>query len=89
MIKAAKTNLATATDKTIIIPGHGPIGTRAQLQQSHDMLVGTRETIASLKKQGRSIDEIIAAKPTAPYDTNFKPAVAPVDNFVRLVYQGV
>lgn len=89
MITAAKTNLSLATAKTIIIPGHGPIGDRAQLQQSHDMLAGVRETVASLKKQGRSIDEIIAAKPTAPFDSNFKPASVPVDGFIRLVFQGV
>ncbi len=88
MIKAAKSNLSASTDKTILIPGHGPVGTRAQLQQSHDMLAGTRDTVASLKKQGRSIEEVIAAKPTAPYDSNFKP-LGPGDGFVRLVYQGV
>lgn len=88
MIKAADRNLSTATAKTIIIPGHGPIGDRAQLQHFHDMLTGVRETVASLKKQGRSIDETIAARPTAPFDASFKP-LGPGDAFVRLVYQGV
>jgi len=88
MIHAAQINLALSTEKTILIPGHGPIGTRAQLQQFHDMLAGTRETVATLKKQGRTLDEIIAAKPTAPYDKTFKP-LGPGDLFVRLVYQGV
>ncbi len=88
MILAAKRNLSTATAKTIIIPGHGPVGTRDQLQQFHDMLAATRETVASLKKQGRSIDEIIASKPTAPFDASFKP-LGPPDAFTRLVYQGV
>ncbi len=89
MIAATKKNLAASTAKTIIIPGHGPIGDRNQLQQFHDMLAGTRETVAAMKKQGRSVEEVIAAKPTAPFDSTFKPAVPPLDNFVRLVYQGV
>lgn len=88
MIKATDRNLSTAAPTTIIIPGHGPIGDRAQLQQFHDMLTGVREKVASLKQQGRSIDEIIAAKPTAAYDASFKP-LGPGDAFVRLVYQGV
>jgi len=89
MVAAAKRNLSTATAKTIIIPGHGPIGDRAQLQQFHDMLSGVRETVATLKRQGRSIDDIIAAKPTAPFDSNFKAALGPVGSFIRLVFQGV
>ena len=88
MIRAADRNLATATPKTIIIPGHGPVGDRAQLGQFHDMLAGTRDTVAKLKQGGRTFDEIVIAKPTAPYDSNFKPLGAP-DFFLRLVYQGV
>ncbi len=88
MIRAADRNLATATAKTIIIPGHGPVGNRAQLQQSHDMLAGTRDTVARLKQRGRTFDEIVASKPTAPYDSNFKP-LGPPDFFLQLVYQGV
>ncbi len=36
-----------------------------QLQDFRDMLVGIRENVATLKRQGRSMDEIVAAKPTA------------------------
>jgi glyoxylase-like metal-dependent hydrolase (beta-lactamase superfamily II) len=86
MIRATEHNLATATADTIIIPGHGPIGTKAQLTEFHDMLVGSRDNVAKLKKEGKSLEETIAAKPTAAYDEKWgkKP-----DAFIGYVYQGV
>jgi glyoxylase-like metal-dependent hydrolase (beta-lactamase superfamily II) len=86
MIRATEQNLATATANTIIIPGHGPIGNKAQLTDFRDMLVGTRDNVAKLKKEGKSLDETIAAKPTAAYDERWgkKPAA-----FIGYVYQGV
>src|SRR6202034_2319927 len=71
-IRAADANLAATTDTTIIIPGHGqPVSNRAQLQEFRDMLVGIRENVAVLKKQGRSLEAIIIAKPTAAYDAKW------------------
>ncbi len=89
MIRAARVTLAATSAKTILIPGHGPVGTREELQRFHDMLAGTRENVAKLKKQGRSFDEIVAAKPTAAYDGQFKAAVGPVESYIHLVYEGV
>jgi glyoxylase-like metal-dependent hydrolase (beta-lactamase superfamily II) len=86
MIQATEQNLATAGADTIIIPGHGPIGNKTQLVEFHDMLVGVRDNVATLKKDGQSLDDTIAAKPTAAYDEKFgqKPAA-----FIGYVYQGV
>jgi hypothetical protein len=69
MIAASDANLAATTDKTIIIPGHWlPVSNRAELKEFRDMLVAIRETVAVLKKQGRSRDQTVAAKPTAAFD---------------------
>jgi glyoxylase-like metal-dependent hydrolase (beta-lactamase superfamily II) len=86
MIRATEHNLATATADTIVIPGHGPFGNKTQLAEFHDMLVGTRDNVAKLKKEGRSLEETIAAKPTAAYDEKWgkKP-----EAFIGYVYQGV
>jgi glyoxylase-like metal-dependent hydrolase (beta-lactamase superfamily II) len=69
MIRATERNLTIVTDKAIIIPGHGPVGDKAGLTEYHDMLVAIRNNVAELKKQGKSLSETIAAKPTAAYDT--------------------
>jgi hypothetical protein len=90
MIAASEANLAATTDKTIIIPGHGkPASNRAELQEFRDMLVAVRENVAKLKKQGRSRDETVAAKPTATFDAKWGKSVIDPGFFTRLVYQGV
>ena len=90
MIAASDANLAATTDKTIIIPGHGqPVSNKAELQQFRDMLVGVRENVAALKRQGRSRDETVAAKPTAAFDAKFGNWVIDPGFFTRLVYEGV
>ena len=90
MIAACDANLATVAADTIIIAGHGKaVGTKADLQDFRDMLVAVRDKVATLKKAGRSRDEVVAAKPTAAYDARFGNFVIDPAFFTRLVYDGV
>jgi glyoxylase-like metal-dependent hydrolase (beta-lactamase superfamily II) len=90
MIKAAEANLAAATDRTIVIPGHGnPVSNRTELSAYRDMLVAIHANVARLKQQGRSLEETIAAKPTAAFDDKWGQFVITPEFFTRLVYQGV
>jgi len=89
-IHAADANLAATTDRTIIIPGHGrPVSNRSELNDFRDMLVAIRDNVATLKKRGRSLDETIAAKPTAAYDAKWGQFLINPAFFTRLVYEGV
>ncbi len=88
-IRAAETNLAAVTDKTVVIPGHGPVGGKSGLTEYRDMLVAIRENVAALKKQGRSLDEAVAAKPTAAYDAKWGQFLITPAAFTGLVYAGV
>ena len=90
MIAASDANLAATTNDTIIIPGHGrPVSNKAELKEFRDMLVAIRENVAKLKKQGRSRDETVAAKPTAAFDAKWGQFVINPGFFTRLVYEGV
>jgi len=89
MISAAEANVARVSDKTILIPGHGLIGNKSQLIEFRDMLVTIRDKVAALKKQGRSRDEVVAAKPTADNDAKWGGFVVDGNFFTRLVYAGV
>ncbi|MFK4502044.1 glyoxylase-like metal-dependent hydrolase (beta-lactamase superfamily II) [Bradyrhizobium japonicum] len=90
MIAASDANLATAKGDTIIIPGHGkPVSNKAELQEFRDMLVAIRDNVGNLKKQGKSRDEAVAAKPTAAFDAKFGQFVIDPGFFTRLVYEGV
>ncbi|HEV2802260.1 MAG TPA: MBL fold metallo-hydrolase [Pyrinomonadaceae bacterium] len=82
-------SLARATNKTVIVPGHGPTGTRAELVAFRDMLVAVRENVARLKRQGKTLDEVVAARPTADYDAKWGGFVINGDFFTRLVYAGL
>ena len=89
-LAACDANLAAATNDTIIIPGHGqPVSNKAELKEFHDMLVAIRDNVAKLKKQGRSRDETVAAKPTAAFDAKWGQFVIDPGFFTRLVYEGV
>ena len=89
MIQATEANLAKITNDTIVIPGHGAIGDRAQLTFYRDLLVSTRERVATLKKQGRSLDEIVAVKPTAAWDDKWGGGFMSPRMFTGLVFEGV
>jgi glyoxylase-like metal-dependent hydrolase (beta-lactamase superfamily II) len=89
-IAACDANLAAATNDTIIIPGHGqPVSNKVELKEFRDMLVAIRDNVAKLKKQGRSRDETVAAKPTAAFDAKWGQFVIDPGFFTRLVYEGV
>jgi glyoxylase-like metal-dependent hydrolase (beta-lactamase superfamily II) len=89
MIRAAEENVARVSDKTIVIPGHGPIGNKSQLIEFRDMLLAIREKVGTLKNQGKSRDEVVATKPTANYDEKWGGFVINGDLFTKLVYAGV
>lgn len=89
-IRAADTILAQVGKNTLILPGHGaPVSNAEGLRAFRDMLAGSRDRVAALKRGGHSLDEIVAARPTAPTDERFGKAVIPPAFFVRLVFEGV
>jgi glyoxylase-like metal-dependent hydrolase (beta-lactamase superfamily II) len=89
MIRAANDNITRITDKTLIVPGHGPVSGREDLVAYRDMLVGVRENVAKLKKQGKTLNETLAAHPSAEYDGKWGQFVIDPAFFTRLVYKGV
>ena len=89
MIKAAEANLAMVTDKTIVIPGHGPVGGEPEMTEYRDMLAAVRDRVATPKEEGKSLNEIVAAKPTAAYDAKWGTGFVNGEFFTKLVYKGV
>ncbi len=89
MIRAANINIALANEKTIVVPGHGPVGNRDELVAYRDMLVAIRNNVAKLKQSGMTLPQIIAAKPTAAFDQKWGGFVIGPDLFTSLVYRGL
>ena len=88
-IRAAEANLAKVTGKTIVIPGHGAVGGKADLELFRDVIVDLREKVATFKRQGRSLAEVIAAKPGARTDEEWGNGFMTPALFLEWVYQGV
>jgi len=88
-IRAAEANLGKVTDTTIVIPGHGEVCGKADLVLFRDVLVEIRNKVATLKKQGKSLDEVVAAKPSARTDEEWGQSFMNPARFLGLVYQGV
>jgi glyoxylase-like metal-dependent hydrolase (beta-lactamase superfamily II) len=89
MIAANEKALSIAENNTKIIPGHGPLGTKADLQSFHDMLSGLRDKVASLKKSGSSEQEVIAAKPTAQWDPIWGKSSMSADLLAGIAYRTI
>lgn len=81
--------IARAGPKTQIIPGHGPIVGRAALVAQRDMVLAVRERVAALVSQGRSLEEVIAAKPTASFDAQVPQSAETAERFVWWLYTEV
>jgi glyoxylase-like metal-dependent hydrolase (beta-lactamase superfamily II) len=88
-IRATEANLAKVTEKMIVIPGHGVVSGKADLVLFRDVMVEIREKVAALKKKGMSVEEVIAAKPSARTDEEWGQGFINPRRFVNLVYQGV
>jgi cyclase len=79
--------LAVAKESTKIIPGHGPLASKADLVAAHDMLATVRDRVAIAKKSGKSLDQTVAAKPSADLDTKWGNGLIKPDMFVTLIYK--
>lgn len=89
MIKADDAILAQLNDDVVLVPGHGDVGNKKQLQDFRDMLAGVRANVAELKAQGKTEAEVVAAKPTAKWDAVYGNFVIGPDFFARIVYEGL
>lgn len=78
--------LAVADDNTKIIPGHGPLASKADFQNAHDMLATIRDRVAVAKKAGKSLPDTIAAKPSADFDAKWGKGMVGGDGIVSLIY---
>lgn len=78
--------LALADDNTTIIPGHGPVSNRAELVSYRNMLIGVRDGMMALIADGKSVEEVVAAQPTAALDPKWGGGFLNPERFVRIMY---
>ncbi len=89
MIRGVDQVLQVADDRTKIVPGHGQLGNKAALQQYREMLVTVADRVEKLKASGKSVEEAVAAAPTADLDAAWAKGTIKPGTFVALVYDSL
>ena len=89
MIAAADRILGIVDDKTRIIPGHGPLATKDDLKASRAMLAEVRDKVEPLVEAGKTVEEVVAARPLAGLDARWAKGFFKGSHFTRIVYSGL
>jgi cyclase len=89
MIRAVDKVLAMIDEDTIIIPGHGPLSNKEKLQGYRKMLATIRERVAQHLNDGKTLEEILAARPTQEFDAAMGQGFMNGERFVGLVYDSL
>jgi cyclase len=86
MIAGSAQCLTQADAETKVIPGHGPLGDKSALTNYHDMMVTVRDRVQKQKAAGKSLQDVVASKPTADLDAVWGKGNVTGDFFTTLVY---
>jgi cyclase len=86
LIAALDAVIKTAGPATKILPGHGPVVDVAAVKAHRDMVVAIRDKVSKLVKEGKTLEQVVAAKPTADYDAKVQQPGTTADRFVGQLY---
>ena len=78
--------IGLAGPNTKIVPGHGPVVSRADVIAHRDMVLAIRDKVSQLVSQGKTQDEVLAAHPTADYDAKVPNSKETTERFVTQLY---
>jgi len=89
VIAATDKVLSLANDDTKLIPGHGPLATKGDLQSYRDMLATISTRVKAQIKEGKKLEDAIAAKPTAEFDAVWGKGFLPPNKFVDMLWKNL
>ena len=89
VIAAAGVALAMCDDDTKIVPGHGDLATKADYQEYRRVLSTIRDRVKKLIDEGKTQDEVIAAKPCAEWDATWGAGFMRPNVFLAIVYDSL
>jgi cyclase len=89
IISTTEAYLAVANNQTKVVPGHGALATKADLQKYHDMLVNVRSVVQAEIAAGKTEDQAVADKPLAKIGAELKTPQMADDNMVKMVYRSL
>jgi cyclase len=86
LIRAADAYIKVSNDQTKIVPGHGKLANKADMIAWREMLVTSRDRIQKLVNEGKTEQEVLAAKPLADLDAKWAANPEQAQNWTRMVY---
>jgi cyclase len=86
LINALDAVIANAGPNTKIIPGHGPTVDRSAVMAHRDMVIALRDKVAPLVREGKTQEQVVAAKPTADFDAKVQQPGTTGDRFIGQLY---
>jgi glyoxylase-like metal-dependent hydrolase (beta-lactamase superfamily II) len=85
VVAACDQVLKIVTEKTRIIPGHGPLSNAAELKAYRDMVATVSGRVKALVAQGKKVDEIKAANVSAEFDEKWGKGFMKPERFVESI----
>jgi glyoxylase-like metal-dependent hydrolase (beta-lactamase superfamily II) len=89
LLEALRITIERAGPNTKIIPGHGPTVGRDAVIAQRDLLIAYRDKVAVLVGQNKTLEEVLAAKITAPTDAQIPQSEQTAERFVKWLYAEV
>jgi glyoxylase-like metal-dependent hydrolase (beta-lactamase superfamily II) len=86
MLDGLQAAIDLAKPTTKVVPGHGAMTDRAGLVSHRDMIIAIRDRVARLVQQGKTQEEVVAAKPTSDYDARVPGVGTTGDRFLGQLY---
>ncbi|HZX43916.1 MAG TPA: MBL fold metallo-hydrolase, partial [Myxococcaceae bacterium] len=89
LVAAIDQVLAMTDDRTRLIPGHGALGTKADLRAYREVVGGIRDRVKTSIAQGKTLEQILAAKPSAQWDATWGKGFIGPDVFVSTIHRSL
>ena len=89
MLRGVDTILALADEKTVIIPGHGPISNKIELQDYRDMLAGVQAKLLPMKRAGKTLEDVRKTNPLDAYNAQWGDGFLPAEKWLGIVYDSL
>jgi glyoxylase-like metal-dependent hydrolase (beta-lactamase superfamily II) len=86
LVDALNAVVANAGPNTKIVPGHGPVVDRAAVSAHVAMVIAVRDKVAAMVREGKTQEQVVAAKPTADFDAKVQQPAATGERFVGQLY---
>ena len=88
-IEAQQKILSMADENTKIIPGHGELATKADLQRTLMMITDCQARVKMLVDQGRTIEEVLESNPLSVYHDEYNWSFITTERMTRTMYRSL